>query len=65
MKSFLVVAAFHNFESHPQVPDDCSDLIDQLARVSAIGPDHSQPAKGLAQLRQQKLAGSIPVLDFR
>ncbi len=31
VKSFLVAAAFHNFEPHPQVPDDCSDLTDQLA----------------------------------
>ena len=65
MKSFLVVAAFDDFESHPQVPDDRSDFMDQLARVPAIGPDYPQPAEGLAQPCQQELACPVSVLDIR
>ena len=64
-ESFLEITAFDDFESHLAVARKTGNVLDQLSRLSSVGPDPLQPSEAANQNPAQQGTRSIPILDGR
>jgi hypothetical protein len=65
LETFRGITAFDDFEFNLAVTRKTRDILDQLSRISSVGPDPLQPSESANQNSAQQVTRSIPILDGR